>query len=132
MTTAKKSGSASEEFEDAFRAGIGTTSAKCEVCGVHVFASGDNSLGWEPGELEDLQKKAAANPDKYQELAMSDGISLGQVNGLQFVIDHGCEKLGRYERFLWADRRQIIEYIKKRTEARKAEQERDDELLKGI
>jgi hypothetical protein len=123
---------ASEEFEDAFRGGIGTTNANCEVCGVHVFASGDNSMSWEPGELEALQKKAAANPDKYQELAMSDGVSLGQINGLQFVIDHGCEKLYRYEQFIWGDRRQIAEYIKKRTATRKADQERDEELLKGL
>jgi hypothetical protein len=132
MTTAKKSDRASEAFEDAFRAGIGTTSAKCEVCGVHVFASGDNSMGWEPGELEALQKNAKEQPDKYQELEMSDGVSLGDINGLQFVIDHGCEKLGRYERFIWGDRKRIVEYIKKRTAEKKADQERDDELLKGI
>jgi len=123
---------ASESFEDAFRAGIGTTDAKCEVCGVHVFGSGDNSLGWEPGELEALQKKALEQPDKYQELAMSDGVSLGEINGLQFVIDHGCEKLHRYEQFIWGDRKKIVEYIKKRTAARKEKQQRDDELLKGL
>lgn len=123
---------ASEEFENAFRAGIGTTNADCEVCGVHVFASGENSMGYEPGELETLQKKAAEQPDKYQELAMSDGVSIGQINGLQFVIDHGCDKLFKYEQFIWGDRKNIVCYIKKRTAERKADQQRDDELLKGI
>lgn len=123
---------ASEEFEHAFRAGMGTTSARCEVCGVYVFASSDNSLGWEPGELDALKKKAAANPDKYQELDMCDGVSLGQINGLQFVMDHGCEKLYKYENFIWGDRQRIAEYIKKRTADQKAEQEHDEELLKGL
>jgi hypothetical protein len=123
---------ASEAFEDAFRAGIGTTNADCQVCRVHVFASGDNSMGWEPGELEALQKKAAAQPDKYQELGMSDGVSLGEINGLQFVIDHGCEKLYKYEQFIWGDRRQIAEYLKKRVATKQADAQRDDELLKGL
>lgn len=123
---------ASEKFEDAFRAGMGTTSANCELCGKYVFASGEQSLGYEPGELEALQKKAEENPSKYQELAMSDGISLGQIGGQQFVIDHGCTGLRKYEDFIWTYRKQIVEYLKARTSERLEDAREDVERMKGI
>lgn len=123
---------ASEEMEEAFRLGIGTTDATCQLCGVHFFASGDQSLGYEAGELEKLQRLAAERPEKYQELALDDGVSIGEIVGMRFVIGHGCTGLRKYEDFIWGYRRGIAEYLKKRAQDRLATAQDDVDRLKGL
>jgi hypothetical protein len=124
-------GRASYDFEMAFRAGIGSVQGLCEVCGIRVFGSA-STMGYELGELEALKKKERENPAKYQEMFGDDGVSFGQIGGKQFVIGHGCKELGKYEAFIWSYRAPILEYVKKRVAQKKADLERDEELLKGL
>lgn len=123
---------ASEEMEEAFRLGIGTTDATCQLCGIHFFASGDQSLGYEAGELEELQRLAAQQPEKYQELKLDDGVSIGEINGIRFVIGHGCTGLRKYEDFIWGARRGIAKYLKRRAQDRLATAKDDVEQLEGL
>lgn len=132
MQDKKPEKEASEEMEEAFRAGIGSTDAKCELCGIHFFASGDQSLGYEDGELEALQEKAARWPGKYQELPMDDGVSIGQIAGMRFVIGHGCKGLRKYEDFIWGARRGIAKYLKKRAQDRLETAQDEFEQLKDL
>lgn len=122
----------SELFQDAFRAGIGTTNADCELCGVHVFCSGSQSLGYDKGELEELQKKAKEQPDKYVEWADSDGVSIGKIGGKQFIIDHDCPALRQYENFIWAYRFQIAEYLTKRAEEELEDAQSQHKRIAGL
>jgi len=102
----------SEMMEDAFRDGIGTTDATCELCGRHVFG-GYGTIGFGPDELEGLQAKAAQDPDKYVEV-QANGVSLGHIDGKQFVIGCPCNRLRRFEDWIWNHRRPIMDYIKAR------------------
>lgn len=102
----------SDHFEDAFRDGHGTTNADCELCGRHIFCSGDMSLGYEEGELEVLRAKAKAYPEKYDEWHDVDGVSLGHIGGKQFVLGCSCNALRKYEDFILSHMRQITRYLK--------------------
>ena len=102
----------SEIFLDAFRAGMGTSDRVCDMCGRHVFA---DSVGYEEGELEGLQKAALAAPDKYVDLSgQCDGVSIGRIEGKYFVIGCPCndDTLTRYENWIWLHRFQISQYLR--------------------
>lgn len=123
---------ASELFVEAFRAGIGTTEAICELCGRHVFASGPQTLGYNEGELERLQESAKQRPEKYVEWGDCDGISLGRIDGRQFVIGCCPENLRRYEDWILEHRRKIAEYLKARAKERLEDAQRDAEAVEGL
>ena len=103
----------SEEFIEAFRAGIGSIRAECEFCGRECFEDDEHAGDWEDGELEKLRERAQSQPDKC--VAM-DTVSLGMLDGKRFVMGCPClaDKIRPYENFIWSHRRQIAEYVHKR------------------
>ena len=104
----------SEEFIEAFRDGIGTIRATCELCGRFYIAARNNH--YEEGEYDEFLKKAEKEPLKYIVDSASDGFSLGSIEGKQFVIDCEClpETLGKFEAWIWNHGEKIAEYLKKR------------------
>jgi hypothetical protein len=89
--------------------GSGSLSILCEFCGrVYFCYRGD----YDEGELEELQSKRAANPDKYIET--DDFTSWGTINGKQFVIDCPCNGVRGIENWMWAHRYIIAEYFERR------------------
>lgn len=108
----------SNRFEWAFRQGIGTVRATCELCGVHIASKEGLERYGEDGELEEFLAKMAADPQHYQLWDDNDdAVSLGAIEGRQFVFGCACWKLGRYEHFIWNHREQIAEYFKARATA---------------
>ena len=107
----------SEEFIDAFRDGIGTIHAACELCGRSYIGS-SNAGGYDEDEYEEFLKKAEKEPLKYIVDSASDGFSLGSIEGKQFVVDCAClpETLGKYEAWVWNHGNKIAEYLRKRSE----------------
>jgi hypothetical protein len=108
----KKDPIPSETFEEAFRDNTGTIWDTCELCGVTIFTDGSPS-NYNEGELEELERKAKENPEKYIQWNY-DGVSLGRIDGRKFIMGHECPALGKYEAFIWRYRFQIAEYLQKR------------------
>lgn len=102
----------SEAFKKIVRSG-GTAIADCELCGRTHFAP-ETDLDYEDSEFDLLKQKAEAEPDKYIADYTVDDITIGRIDGQQVVIDCPCNKLSRYERFIWNQRRIIAEYYKAR------------------
>jgi hypothetical protein len=126
MTDRKKP--ASDLFVEAFRAGVGSTDAICELCGRHVFGRGS----YEEGELEALRKKAQEQPDKYVDWTEYDGVSLGEIDGKRFVLGCCPENLRKYEDWILAHRRNIVEYLKTRAKERLDQAKREAEHVEGV
>jgi hypothetical protein len=111
----KKYDPPSELMEQAFRLGIGGLRGDCELCGRHHFCT-NSSYDYDEGELKNLQEATAREPNKYVEDGQSDGVSFGQIDGMQFVMGCDCNRLRRYEDWIWVNRVQIAEYLKARAE----------------
>jgi hypothetical protein len=90
----------------------GSLVINCELCGRVHF--GDGSGDYDPGELEDLQIKATAEPEKYIQHFDDDMVSWGMMDGKQAVIGCPCNKLTLYERFIWNHRNVIAKYLRDR------------------
>ena len=107
----------SEEFLEAFRDGIGTIHATCELCGRHYLAS-RSSGDYDEGEYDEFLAKAEKEPLKYIVDSASDGFSLGSIEGKQFVVDCVClpETLGRFEAWIWRHGDKIAAYLKSRAD----------------
>ena len=117
----------SEAFNQALE-GYGTyVSAVCDFCGRTHFFSGDTT-GWEDAggveALEEMQKKADAEPDKYVDWG-EVSVSLGDIAGKQYIIGCPCNELAKYENFIWNHRILIMNYYKNQ---HKAMQENADRL----
>jgi hypothetical protein len=102
----------SEIFEDAFSS-HGSGCVRDCVCGRTHFDT-YNTYDWEDGELEDLEKKAKENPDKYIEHDHSIGMLI--VDGQEFVFECPCNGAAKYERFILRHERQIADYLNKRAD----------------
>lgn len=102
----KDPGPPSETFLDVL-IGSGSCVADCGFCGrVHFDYNGDNM---EPGELEGLERKQKADPDKY---CGHDGtVRFGYLSGKQFVADCPCNEATLYEKFIWNHRYLILEFL---------------------
>ena len=63
-----------------------------------------------------------------------DSVSAQEINGILFVIDCPCNGLTRYEKFIWAERDTIRNYLKVRIEQEHqwAQQELTKNKLAGI
>ncbi len=92
----------------------GSLVVDCQQCGrIHYY---DDSPDMEPGELDDLERKRAVNPDKY--ICHSDGyVSWGTVDGKQTVINCPCHFLRAFEDTIWAHRELISAYLMARAQA---------------
>jgi len=124
----KKPEKVSEEFEDAFTSSAGTIHATCELCGRNFIASEDAG-DYDEGEYEEFLEKAKKEPDRYLVWSAYSAISLGWIDGKQFVFGCPCNALARYEQFIWTHRAQIVEYLRKKTERRLMEAQREAEKL---
>lgn len=68
----------------------------------------------EEGELEELKAKLAASPDRY---VQEDGqIEFGEFAGKRFVVGCDCGKAVFYERLIWDNRTQVMNYLLLRTQ----------------
>lgn len=122
----------SKMFKDAIyqKSGFGSDEMTCDWCGRlhlcpdadHHLADDDEGLGWTK-YCEEEQKN---NPDGVVLHHGYDAISGRDFNGQLFVVECPCNGLGRFERFIWAERDTIREFMKVRIdqELEWAEQEK--------
>lgn len=108
----------SNTFLDAVCDG-GTPAADCELCGRTHFAAGLQSDA-DRSELKALRQKAAESPEKYIE-SSDDSIGIGHIDGKRVVWNCPCNKLTKYERFIWSHRVMILAYLKARARAMASE-----------
>jgi len=99
----------SDEFMEAFSGGSAGMVVECDFCGRVYFATQDHG-DFEKGELEHYREMAEKEPNKYIEVAYFT--SRIEVDGKCYA--HGCEcnKIRRYEDWIWHNRRQIVTYLK--------------------
>lgn len=109
----------SEIFEDVFHSRCGGCERQCE-CGIVHFDS-YNFADWDDGELEELQKRAKKEPEKYVEHDHS--VSTLSIGGQEIVCGCTCENAHRYENFILSHASQLAEYLNKRSEKLKKEAE---------
>lgn len=92
----------------------GAPSMDCQLCGRTHFCTGEGTFEDE-GEIENYRKRAAEDPEHYCEDEDNDGLSFGTIDGMQAVYGCPCNRLSKYEDFIWAHRELIVTYIKRRT-----------------
>lgn len=105
----------SKEFLDAFKEGSSGMIVECDFCGRVYFATQDGG-DYEDGELENLRENAKKEPDKYIEVDCFTTRIL--IDGHYYALGCKCNKVRRYEDWIWANRRSIVAYLKARTEKR--------------
>lgn len=118
----------SEEFQLAFTGG-GTIAATCGFCGTTYFATYANEGCFENGELEELRMKAEKEPKRYVECDYSS-VSIGWIDGKQYVADCCCNHARKYEDWIWGLRYQLTSYINNRIEREKRDAILQAEQLK--
>ena len=120
----------SEIFRDVVTSGGGTPVQAC-ACGVTYYADGDRAC-YDPGEKEALEKEAKEKPGKIMP-SPNDCVSFACFGGQTFVYEcENCPVMEKYERFIWDERRRIIEYIKRRTAQEAAVAKETKDLLEGV
>lgn len=112
----------------------GTPVQVCDFCNrTHYVASG---RFMDDGELEEIMKKEAAEPEKYCANVMDDSISCGQIEGKTYVWGCGCkeseERLSRIENWIWNHRHLIATYLELRVKSMREEVESASHVLKVI
>ena len=119
---------ASEEFLEAFSAGIGTICTECEFCGRTHFVSSERD--YSEGELEKLREKAKEKPELYEEHDDFDSLSLCRIDGKHYVWGCSCNWPRRFEDFIWNYRENIAKYLVKRSKDQiKCLLDRDRDIL---
>jgi len=99
----------SEEFLRAF-VHSASPAITCELCGrINYDLSGTDM---DPGELDGLNKKQKAEPDKY--FGQDNRIDWGTIDGKQFAADCPCNKVREFENWIWHHRQEIGSYLKAR------------------
>jgi hypothetical protein len=94
-TTAK----ISEHFYVALLTG-GADIKECGLCGRTHFSS-------------QVRKKAEQYPEKYFEHP-NDSVSWGMIDGKLVVLNCPCDKLAKYEEYIWTNRSFIARYLELR------------------
>ncbi len=105
----------SEDFLDAFSGGSAGMIVDCDFCGRVYFSTNDNG-DYEEGELEDLRAKAEKDPDGYIEVDYFT--SRVEVDGKTYAYGCKCNKVRRYEDWIWHNREAIVKFLKAKTEKR--------------
>jgi len=105
----------------------GSTVIDCELCGRTHFNSSDTGC-FEEGELEQLQKEADKDPEKYVETDYT--IPWLYVDDKQAVIGCPCNKLAYYEHLFWQHRKLIANYFTARAK-RMTEYAQEAEIAAG-
>jgi hypothetical protein len=119
----------SELFRDVVTQGGGTPVQTC-ACGKTYFADGDKAC-YDPGEKEKYEGLAMINPLYIP--SPNDCVAFASFGGHTFVYEcEDCPVMAKYEKFIWSERRRIIEYIKRRTTAELTDAKESAELLEGV
>jgi len=129
----------SEMFTNALSGyGVGSPDLTCGWCGrEHLCPTSesytrdeDGGKGWE----EDCVRQHKEDPEGVILHWEYDCVSGQELNGIMFVLDCPCNGLTRYEKFIWAERDTIRNYLKVRIEQEHqwAEQELTKNKLAGI
>lgn len=107
----------SEMFEDTFTSGCSHCVIEC-ACG-RTYFDDYNTYDWEEGELEELEAKAKAHPDKY--VAVDYSVGTFTLFGVEFVCGCPCTcgKPREYESFILKHARKIAAYLNKKAEGLK-------------
>ena len=109
----------SKYFVDAVCDG-GTPKAVCGFCGRTHFTSGPG-FDMDDGEIDRLRAMAVTEPGRYIEDGANDSVAVGEIDGYEVVWNCPCRRLSKYERFIWGNRRVILEYLRARTTAERNE-----------
>lgn len=119
----------SEEFEDAAIIGGGIYDT-CS-CGITHFTT-NADFDYEEGELEDLKVRAEKNPELY--IGYYDGSSVytTRIGGEILVVGCLCNRLRRYEDFIWHHRYIIAKYLTKRNARESAQAASDEKDIAGL
>lgn len=99
----------SDEFMEAFSGMSAGMVVECDFCGRTYFATDDHG-DFEEGELEDYRERAKKEPDKWIEVSYFT--SRIEVDGQCYARGCECNKVRRYEDWIWANRKQIATYLK--------------------
>lgn len=97
-------------FAKAFEGYCTTTQTVC-ACGRTHFTSCDGHGDFCEGELEELQRKAAEEPDKYFEHFDFDTIDAAYIDGKQIVPDCPCGKYKRYCDWIEGNAESLAAYL---------------------
>lgn len=99
---------ATEEFYHQFC----HTSSVCTTCscGRTTFNYAEPAGCWEPGELEQLQRKSKANPDKF--IGVDYSVPAFSWGGEEYVIDCPCGKDVEVQKLVWNHRHDILRFLK--------------------
>jgi len=128
--------------------GGGSHHVSCGFCGRDHYCPDSDSLRCN-SYSEDEKKEEEAVVRDYLEFALReqkenpdgviihydcDYVSTKDLNGMAFVVDCPCNGLAIYETFIWAERNQIREFLKKRVDQELAwmEQEKTKNKLAGF
>lgn len=103
---------ASETFYRAFSSSTGHLVADCQ-CGRTHFSLFHDEGAYDEGEYEDLIEKMKKEPDKYIGHDESS-VSAIYLNGVKCIEGCTCEYLRKVEDFIWKERLNIIDYLKRR------------------
>ncbi len=98
--------------------GCGSPDMECGWCGrMHLCPDSesykgddDEGAGWK----EDCVKQHKEDPDGVILHWDWDAVSGQEINSIVFVIDCPCNGLARFEKFIWAERRTIRNYLQSR------------------
>ena len=97
-------------------------SITCEFCGrVH--------FGVDEDDYDELSAKQDKEPNKYVGYHDANRIAWGHIDGKVFVWGCECGGADRYEKWIWNNRKLILEYLKHRTQAAVVEAEQEAEFV---
>jgi len=68
------------------------------------------------GELDGLNAKHKAEPDRYIPDGENSSVGITSINGVTHIFKCPCGSLDRIETFMWNHRRQFIGYYRARTQ----------------
>jgi hypothetical protein len=105
----------SQEFMDAICC-CGVSVQTCDFCGRTHFGGVDLS----ETEREAFRTEAVENPGMYIDHG-EDGVGCGELDGKMVVYDCPCNKVVKYERFVWTHRYVILKYLRSRLDMDRVE-----------
>ena len=104
----------SDHFDKALQGWGGTPVATCQCGRIHYTGMGTDM---DPGELEKLEAKRKAQPEKYIPDPDNDSIGVVTFNGVTHVWNCPCESLARWEEWIWNNRELITRYLRARIDS---------------
>lgn len=122
-------------FASAFNGYSTLCDTRCD-CGRLHFTSAQGHGDYGPGQLEDLQAKAAADPSHYVEETEFDHVDACYVDGRQIVPDCPCERYKKYCAFIEdhaeSIARYLVSYFKQKAAEAKAELEVAEKAIEEL